>query len=201
MERRVHSTLAAKLFAKYSRREHRAMSRVGKKPIEIPAGVQCAFDNGVFSAKGKNGQLTYAVSGHVLVSIEEGKILVAPASTAQKSRAMWGTTQRLVGNLVKGVSEGFTKRLEINGVGYRAAVQGSNLVLQLGYSHDVIYPIPEGISIACEKPTAVAISGARAQQVGQVAAEIRSFRPPEPYKGKGVRYEGEKILRKEGKKK
>lgn len=177
------------------------MSRVGKKAVEIPSGVQCTFEAGTFSAKGKNGQLECPISDAVNLSIVEGKVVIEPRSAEKRSRMMWGTTQRLVSNLVRGVSEGFTKRLEITGVGYRASVQGKDLVLQLGYSHDVIYPIPEGISIACERPTAIAVTGARCQQVGQVAAEIRSYRPPEPYKGKGVRYEDERILRKEGKKK
>lgn len=177
------------------------MSRVGKKPVEIPAGVECAMNAGVFSAKGKNGQLTAPISGDVLVTIENNKVMVEPNGASKKARSMWGTTQRLVSNIVRGVNDGFVKRLEIIGVGYRASVQGKDLVLQLGYSHDVVYPIPSGISIACEKPTSIEVKGAVCQQVGQVAAEIRSFRPPEPYKGKGVRYEGEWILRKEGKKK
>ena len=177
------------------------MSRVGKNPIEIPGDVQVSIEGAIVTAKGKLGELSHQVSDSVSTSMEEGKVLVRPVDDSKAARAMWGTTRSLLQSLVTGVSTGFAKELEINGVGYRAAVQGSTLSLQLGYSHDVDYPIPEGITITCAKPTSISISGANKQRVGQVAAEIRSFRPPEPYKGKGIKYSGEVILRKEGKKK
>jgi len=177
------------------------MSRVGKNPVEIPSGVEVSIDGGLVSAKGKLGTLAFQATGDVDMSIEDGKVVVKPVGTSGRSRAMWGTARASVQNLVTGVSEGFKKELDINGVGYRAQVQGKNLVLQLGYSHEVNYPIPEGIEIKCEKPTSIAVSGADKQKVGQVASELRGFRPPEPYKGKGIKYVDENILRKEGKKK
>lgn len=177
------------------------MSRVGKHPVEVPSGVEVAVEGLTVRAKGKLGQLAFQSTADVSISLEDGKIVVKPVNESQASRAMWGTARSCLQNLVTGVSEGFTKELEINGVGYRAAVQGSSLNLQLGFSHDVNYPIPQGIAIKCEKPTSIAITGADKQKVGQVAAEIRAFRPPEPYKGKGVKYKDEYILRKEGKKK
>jgi large subunit ribosomal protein L6 len=177
------------------------MSRVGKNPVTVPAGVNVEVAGGRVSAKGKLGQLSMAISSEVSVALEDGKVVVKPRGESKRSRMMWGTTRNLVRNMVAGVSQGYTVNLEINGVGYRAAVQGKDLVLQLGFSHDVTYRIPEGVAIKCEKPTAIAISGADRQKVGQVAAEIRGFRPPEPYKGKGIKYESETILRKEGKKK
>ena len=177
------------------------MSRVGQKPIEVPSGVDIAIDGDQVTAKGKLGQLSVPFLEDVSVSFDEGKLTVTPANDSKRARSLWGTTRSRLQALVTGVSEGFTRNLEINGVGYRAAVQGNTLTLQLGYSHDVEYPIPEGISIACERPTAIAISGADKQKVGQVASEIRAYRPPEPYKGKGIKYAEEIILRKEGKKK
>ena len=177
------------------------MSRVGKNPVEVPAGVEVAIKGGFVSAKGKLGSLDFQATEDVKISQEDGKIWVKPVNDTKKARAMWGTARSCIQNMVQGVSEGFTRELEINGVGYRAAVQGKSLNLQLGFSHDVAYPIPEGIDIKCEKPTSISISGADKQKVGQVAAEIRSYRPPEPYKGKGVKYAEEVILRKEGKKK
>ncbi|WP_422366191.1 50S ribosomal protein L6 [Pelagibius sp.] len=177
------------------------MSRVGKNPVEVPSGVEVAVKGGLVSAKGKLGVLDYQATDDVEISQEDGKVWVKPANDGKRARAMWGTVRSRIQNMVVGVSEGFTKNLEINGVGYRAAVQGQSLNLQLGFSHDVLYPIPEGITIKCEKPTAISVSGADKQKVGQVAAEIRSYRPPEPYKGKGVKYADEVILRKEGKKK
>jgi large subunit ribosomal protein L6 len=177
------------------------MSRVGKNPVEVPAGVDVAINGKVITAKGKLGSLEYAATEDVVVTMDDGKVVVTPANETKRARAMWGTARSRVQSMVTGVSNGFTKSLEINGVGYRAAVQGKALVLQLGYSHDVNYPIPEGIDIKCERPTAIAISGADKQKVGQVAAEIRAYRPPEPYKGKGIKYVDEIILRKEGKKK
>jgi large subunit ribosomal protein L6 len=177
------------------------MSRVGKNPVEVPSGVEVSIAGKVIAAKGKLGALQYETTDDVNVSLEDGKIKVTPVNQSKKARSMWGTARSRVQNLVVGVSDGFKKDLEINGVGYRALVQGRDLVLQLGFSHDVIYPIPEGIEIKCEKPTLVSVSGMDKQRVGQVAAEIRNFRKPEPYKGKGVKYADETIVRKEGKKK
>jgi len=177
------------------------MSRVGKNPVAIPQGVTVDVAGGVATVKGKLGTLKLPISKDVTVSVKDGKVLVEPQGETQQSRIMWGTTRANLRNMVDGVSKGYSKALEINGVGYRAAVQGKNLQLQMGYSHDVLYPIPEGITIKCEKPTSVTISGFDKQKVGQVAAEIRAVRPPEPYKGKGIKYDSEHILRKEGKKK
>ena len=177
------------------------MSRVGKNPVPIPAGVNVEVAGGKLSAKGKLGVLTMGLSSEVTVTVENGQVLVQPVGSTKRARMMWGTTRNLVRNMVTGVATGYSKALEINGVGYRAAVQGKELILQLGYSHEIKYPIPEGITVKAEKPTALTISGADRQRVGQVAAEIRSFRGPEPYKGKGIKYDTETILRKEGKKK
>ena len=177
------------------------MSRVGKNPVTIPQGVTVDVASGVATVKGKLGTLKLPITKEVEVSVKDGKVWVKPLNEEQQARIMWGTTRANLRNMVEGVSKGYSKSLEINGVGYRAAVQGKNLQLQMGYSHDVLYPIPEGITIKCEKPTAVLISGYDKQKVGQVAAEIRAVRPPEPYKGKGIKYDTETILRKEGKKK
>ncbi len=177
------------------------MSRVGKHPVEVPDGVEVAVSGRFVSAKGKLGQLAYEATDDVTVKLDGGKIEVRPVNDSKRARAMWGTVRSRIQSMVTGVSEGFSKQLEINGLGYRASVQGDKLNLQLGYSHDINYPIPDGITIKCEKQTSIAITGADKQQVGQVAAEIREFRPPEPYKGKGIKYAGEIILRKEGKKK
>lgn len=177
------------------------MSRIGKNPVEVPSGVEVSIANDLLTAKGKNGTLTVALHEAVEVKQEDGKVVVNPRAGAPAAGKMWGTMRSMINNAVVGASEGFTVRLEINGVGYRASVQGSNLNLQLGYSHDIIYPIPQGITVKCERPTLIEISGASKQQVGQIASEIRAFRKPEPYKGKGVKYENELIVRKEGKKK
>jgi large subunit ribosomal protein L6 len=177
------------------------MSRVGKNPVAIPAGVNVEVSGGKVSAKGKLGSLTIGLSSDVTVKVENGQVLVQPVGSSKRARMMWGTTRNLVRNMVNGVANGYSKALEISGVGYRAAVQGKELVLQLGFSHEIKYAIPEGITVKAEKPTALTISGADRQKVGQVAAEIRSFRGPEPYKGKGIKYDSETILRKEGKKK
>jgi len=177
------------------------MSRIGKNPVAIPSGVQVSMAGQTLTAKGRNDTLTLEVSNDVEVTIADGNVTVAPKNDSTRSRAMWGTTRALLNNMVTGVSTGFTRNLEINGVGYRAAVQGANLNLQLGYSHDIVFPIPKDVKIACERPTAIAITGADRQRVGQIAAEIRAFRPPEPYKGKGIKYAEETIRRKEGKKK
>ena len=177
------------------------MSRVGKYPVEVPAGVQVALAGRILSAKGKLGELTLALTDSVDAEVDGNVIKVTPRGNSASARMMWGTTRALIANMVTGVSTGYTKSMEITGTGYRAAVQGANLVLNLGYSHDVIYPVPEGIKISCERPTAIKVEGVDKRQVGQVAAEIRAFRGPEPYKGKGVRYSDEVIRRKEGKKK
>lgn len=177
------------------------MSRVGKNPIVIPQGVTVEVQGQQLKAKGKLGELSLKLVDDVAAKIEDGKVIVKPLSENRFARAMWATTQRNVTNMVKGVSDGFTRKLEINGVGYRANVQGKDLVLQLGYSHDVKYAIPAGITITVEKQTAITITGNDKQRVGQVAAEIRGYREPEPYKGKGVKYDDERIIRKEGKKK
>ncbi|MBL8572660.1 MAG: 50S ribosomal protein L6 [Hyphomicrobiaceae bacterium] len=177
------------------------MSRVGKNPVTIPQGVQATIAGDVLKVKGKLGELSLPLDKHVTVTVADGKVSVKPNADDRGTRAMWGTTRAHIRNMVEGVTTGYVKELEISGVGFRAAVQGSNLQLQLGFSHDVVYPIPAGIKIACEKPTAVKITGFDKQRVGQVAAEIRGMRPPEPYKGKGIKYVDETILRKEGKKK
>jgi large subunit ribosomal protein L6 len=177
------------------------MSRVGKHPVAVPSGVTVEIANRVLKAKGKLGELSLRLSEEVDAKLEDGKVVVTPRSDTKRARTLWGTTRALVNNMVGGVSKGFTKTLDINGVGYRAQVQGKNLQLQLGFSHDVIYPIPAGVTIKCEKPTQITVTGADRQRVGQVAAEIRAFRKPEPYKGKGIKYDNERILRKEGKKK
>jgi large subunit ribosomal protein L6 len=177
------------------------MSRVGKNPVAIPKGVTVEIANRVVKTKGKLGELSLSTGDQVDVSLEDGQVLVKPANDSKQARIMWGTVRAIVRNMVVGVSEGYTKQLEINGVGYRAAVQGKVLQLQLGFSHDINYPIPADIAIKCEKPTSITISGANKQRVGQVAAEIRAFRKPEPYKGKGIKYASETIRRKEGKKK
>jgi large subunit ribosomal protein L6 len=177
------------------------MSRVGKHPVAVPSGVTVEIANRILKAKGKLGELSLELSDEVEAKLEDGKVVVTPRSETKRARTLWGTTRALVNNMVGGVSKGFSKTLEINGVGYRAQVQGKNLQLQLGYSHDVVYPIPAGVTIKCERPTQIIISGADRQRVGQVAAEIRAFRKPEPYKGKGIKYDNERILRKEGKKK
>ena len=177
------------------------MSRIGKKPVALPKGVTASVEGQTVTVKGPKGELSVKLVPEVSVAVEERGITVTPDLTQERARQMWGLSRSLVNNLVVGVTTGFTQRLEIQGVGYRAAVQGKNLNLQLGFSHDVLYPIPAGISITTEKPTQISVSGVDKQLVGQVAAEIRNYRRPEPYKGKGVRYEGEYVRRKEGKKK
>ncbi len=178
------------------------MSRIGKKPIALPAGVTATVESGTLTVKGPKGQLAMQLLDDLVkYEIAEGEIRVTPITDAQRNRAAWGMQRTNVQNLVTGVTEGFTKVLEITGVGYRAAAQGKNLRLQLGYSHDVNYPVPEGIDVKTPDPNTVEISGIDKQKVGQVAAEIRRWRKPEPYKGKGIKYRGEYIFRKEGKKK
>ena len=177
------------------------MSRVGKYPVPIPAGVQVAVVDRVLQAKGKLGSLSLKLTDLVDADVADDKVTVTPRGNATPARMMWGTTRALVAAMVQGVSAGYTKTLEITGTGFRSSVQGKNLVINLGFSHDVVYPVPEGITITVPRPTAITVTGVDKRQVGQVAAEIRSFRPPEPYKGKGVKYENEQIRRKEGKKK
>jgi large subunit ribosomal protein L6 len=177
------------------------MSRIGKKPVAVPSGVTATVEGQTVKMKGPKGQLQFVVHDDVEVSLQNGALKVAPRHDTNRARALYGTARAQIANLVAGVTKGFEKKLEITGVGYRAAMVGKNLQLALGYSHDVVYPIPDGISIAVPKPTEVTITGNDIQRVGQVASEIRAFRPPEPYKGKGVKYVGEFIFRKEGKKK
>jgi len=177
------------------------MSRVGKYPVAVPTGVTVSVEGQTVHVKGKLGEMSLELVDQIEAKLEEGKVWVKPRDEDRFSRAMWGTARARIANMVKGVSEGFAKRLDITGVGYRAQMQGKVLKLALGYSHDVDYPVPEGITIATPQPTQIEISGRDKQVVGQVAAEIRAYRPPEPYKGKGIKYADEKILRKEGKKK
>ncbi len=179
------------------------MSRVGKYPVVIPAGVEVKIENNKVTAKGKNGELSFTFDdSHVSTKMEENRIVVTPLSQSQQARALWGTTRAQINSIVKGVSEGFTKQLELIGVGYKARMEGSKkLVLSLGFSHDVIFEAPEGIKITCVSPTQLTVSGANKQLVGQVADKIREYRKPEPYKGKGIRYTNEYVRRKEGKKK
>ncbi|MBR0964217.1 50S ribosomal protein L6 [Bradyrhizobium diazoefficiens] len=177
------------------------MSRVGKRPVPVPSGVTATVDGQTVKMKGPKGQLQFVVHDDVEVKLENGQVKVNPRFETNRARALYGTARAQVANLVEGVTKGFEKKLEITGVGYRAAMQGKNLQLALGYSHDVVYAIPEGITITVPKPTEITVTGSDIQRVGQVAAEIRSYRPPEPYKGKGVKYVGEFIFRKEGKKK
>ena len=177
------------------------MSRIGKKPVAVPSGITANVEGQTVKIKGPKGALQVVLHDDIAVKLDGGEIKVNPRFETKRARSQWGTSRTLIANLIAGVTKGFEQRLEINGVGYRAAVQGKNLQLALGYSHDVVYPIPEGITIATPKPVEIVISGIDRQKVGQVAAEIREFRPPEPYKGKGVKYANERIFRKEGKKK
>ncbi len=177
------------------------MSRVGINPVAVPSGVEVRIAGADVTVKGKLGQLQATLAPEVTATLEDGRVSVRPIDQTKRARQMWGLSRTIIDNMVTGVHEGFSKRLEIQGVGYRAAVQGKMLKLDLGYSRPVEYPIPAGIDITCERPTAIAVSGADRQVVGQVAAEIRALRKPEPYKGKGIRYEGEYVRRKEGKKK
>ena len=177
------------------------MSRIGKKPVAVPSGVTVNVSGQNVSVKGPKGELKMVLAEHVLAKLEDGKVAVNPRDKSKLARSCWGMSRTMISNMMKGVTQGYSKSLEINGVGYRAAVQGKSLQLNLGYSHDVNYPIPEGITIQTPKPTEIVISGVDKQRVGQVAAEIREYRGPEPYKGKGIKYSTERIFRKEGKKK
>ena len=177
------------------------MSRIGNKAVAIPSGVTANVEGQTVKIKGPKGAMQVMLHDDVAVTMDKASVKLEPRGESKRARSMWGTSRTLVANLVAGVTKGFEERLEITGVGYRAAVQGKQLNLQLGFSHDVNFPIPEGIAIATPKPTEIVVTGMDKQKVGQVAAEIRGFRPPEPYKGKGVKYAGEYIFRKEGKKK
>jgi len=177
------------------------MSRVGNKPVPIPSGVTAVVEGQTVKLKGPKGALSVVLHGDVAAKVEKNEVRVDPRAETKRARAMWGTYRSLLAGAIEGVTKGYERKLEINGVGYRAALQGKNLQVQLGYSHDIVYPIPEGITIQVPKPTEVVVSGIDGQKVGHVAAEIRSFRKPEPYKGKGVKYSNETIFRKEGKKK
>ena len=177
------------------------MSRIGKKPIAVPSGITANIEGQTVKVKGPKGALQVVLHDDVVVKLEGGQIKVDPRSETKRARSQWGTSRTLISNLIVGVTKGFEERLEINGVGYRASVQGKNLQIALGYSHDIVFPIPEGITVATPRPVEILISGSDRQKVGQVAAEIRHYRPPEPYKGKGIKYASERIFRKEGKKK
>ena len=177
------------------------MSRIGKKAVAVPSGVTANVEGQTVKVKGPKGALSVVLPDDVAAKLDGSQIKLDPRQETKRARSQWGTSRTLVANLIAGVTKGFEERLEINGVGYRAAVQGKNLQLALGYSHDVIYPIPEGINIATPRPVEIVVTGSDRQKVGQVAAEIRKFRPPEPYKGKGVKYSDERTFRKEGKKK
>jgi large subunit ribosomal protein L6 len=177
------------------------MSRIGKKPVDVPSGITANVEGQTVKIKGPKGALQVVLHDDVTVKLDGGQIKVDPRFETKRARSQWGTSRTLIANLIAGVTKGFEQRLEINGVGYRAAVQGKNLQIALGYSHDIVYPIPEGITIATPRPVEIVITGSDRQKVGQVAAEIRDYRPPEPYKGKGIKYAGERIFRKEGKKK
>jgi large subunit ribosomal protein L6 len=177
------------------------MSRIGKKAVSVPKGVTASVSGQTVSVKGPKGELAFVASDDIAVAMDGGAVSVEPRNESKRARSEWGMSRTMVSNLMEGVTKGFERKLEINGVGYRAAVQGKTLQLQLGYSHEINFPVPAGITIVTPKPTEILISGINKQQVGQVAAEIREFRGPEPYKGKGVKYAEEKIFRKEGKKK
>ena len=177
------------------------MSRIGKKPVVIPAGVTARLEGQSIAVKGAKGELKFTAPDEVAIRIEGAYVHVAPHGESKRARALWGTARARVQNLVVGVTKGFEKKLEINGVGYKAAIAGKNLQLSLGFSHDIVYPIPAGVVVTTPKPTEITIAGIDKRQVGQIAAEIRAFRGPEPYKGKGVKYADEFIFRKEGKKK
>jgi len=177
------------------------MSRIGKRPIPVPANVTATLEGQEIKAKGPKGELSFLINEEVLVSLENNEVTVTPRDASKEARSKWGMSRTMIANIFQGVSQGFERKLEINGVGYRAAMQGKDLQLSLGFSHDVVYKVPAGITVAVPKPTEIVVSGINKQQVGQIAAEIREYRGPEPYKGKGVKYADERIVRKEGKKK
>ncbi|HJO69379.1 MAG TPA: 50S ribosomal protein L6 [Rhodospirillales bacterium] len=177
------------------------MSRVGQSPIPIPDGVEVNVADDRCTAKGALGERSFTFAEDVTVAVEEGRIVISPRDDSLRARKLWGTTRSLIDSLVTGVAQGFARHLHINGVGYRARMEGEELVLQLGYSHEIRYSALDGVTIQCPEPNRIAVNGPDKQRVGQVAAEIRAFRPPEPYKGKGIKYADEEVLRKEGKKK
>ncbi|BAQ70639.1 50S ribosomal protein L6 [Rhodovulum sulfidophilum] len=177
------------------------MSRIGKKPVELPSGVSASVSGQTVEVKGPKGTRIFTATDDVTISVEDNTVSITPRGTSKRARQQWGMSRSMVANLVKGVSEGFKRELEIQGVGYRAAMQGNVLKLNLGYSHDVNFEVPQGVTVTAPKPTEIVVEGIDQQQVGQVAANIREWRGPEPYKGKGIRYKGEFIFRKEGKKK
>ncbi|CAN7271728.1 50S ribosomal protein L6 [Neorhizobium sp. LjRoot104] len=177
------------------------MSRIGKKPVQVPAGITATIDGQKVTAKGPKGELFFVANDEIKLELENNAVSVTPVNDSKDARSKWGMSRTMIENIFKGVKDGFERKLEINGVGYRASLQGKNLQLALGFSHDVVYQTPEGITIAVPKPTEIIVTGINKQQVGQVAAEIREYRGPEPYKGKGVKYAEERIVRKEGKKK
>ena len=177
------------------------MSRIGKKPVQVPAGVTANVEGQKITAKGPKGELFFVANDDIQLKLEDNGVSVQPSNNTKEARSKWGMSRTMIENIFKGVKDGFERKLEINGVGYRAALQGKNLQLSLGFSHDVVYEPPQGITIAVPKPTEIVVTGINKQQVGQVAAEIREYRGPEPYKGKGVKYAEERIVRKEGKKK
>lgn len=177
------------------------MSRIGKKPIHVPAGVTASVEGQTIKVKGPKGELNFVADDEIHLKLEDNAVVVTPRDQSKEARSKWGMSRSMIENIIEGVKSGFEKKLEINGVGYRAAMQGKNVQLSLGFSHDVIYHVPEGITVAVPKPTEIFVSGIDKQKVGQVAAEIREYRQPEPYKGKGVKYANERIVRKEGKKK
>ena len=177
------------------------MSRIGKKPVQVPAGVTANVEGQKITAKGPKGELFFVANDDIQLKLEDNGVSVQPSNNTKEARSKWGMSRTMIENIFKGVKDGYERKLEINGVGYRAAMQGKNLQLALGFSHDVVYEPPVGITIAVPKPTEIVVSGINKQQVGQVAAEIREYRGPEPYKGKGVKYAEERIVRKEGKKK
>ena len=177
------------------------MSRIGKKPIHVPAGITASVEGQKITVKGPKGELSYVVNDEIHLKLEDNVVYVTPRDETKDARSKWGMARSMIENIVEGVKSGFEKKLEISGVGYRAAMQGKNVQLSLGFSHDVIYHVPEGIAVAVPKPTEILVSGVDKQKVGQVAAEIREYRGPEPYKGKGIKYANERIVRKEGKKK
>ena len=177
------------------------MSRIGKKPVELPKGVEAKVSGQTVEIKGPKGTRSFTGTDDVTIVLEENAVRVSPRGSSKRARQQWGMSRTQVANLVKGVTEGFKRELEIQGVGYRAQMQGNTLMLNLGYSHEVTFPVPQGITVTCPKQTEIVVEGIDQQQVGQVAANIREWRAPEPYKGKGIRYKGEFIFRKEGKKK
>ncbi|MCK8782643.1 50S ribosomal protein L6 [Rhizobium sp. NTR19] len=177
------------------------MSRIGKKAVPVPAGVTATVEGQKVTAKGPKGELVFVANDEIKLELNDNAVSVTPVNDSKDARSKWGMSRTMIENIFKGVKDGFERKLEINGVGYRASMQGKNLQLALGFSHDVVYQTPEGITIAVPKPTEIVVTGINKQQVGQVAAEIREYRGPEPYKGKGVKYAEERIVRKEGKKK